>query len=188
MCTKKEKIDRKKTSKRKSLDICCTLNGLFILNFVSIGYLYLGVTKCKRCRFLRVRESILKRRQPSGSSDGLKPTTESFCLGRGVKCGLARPPAHPEDCWRSMLTLFRPTTHSAKKKKKKERKNLAEGNGGLRGQPATHCRVKLIQRRQPVDQFPVPVVLSCLSNSWPGISHSTAPQPPTPHSAPKTLS
>lgn len=37
--------------KTKSLDICCTLNGLFILNFVSIGFLYLGVTKCKGVHF-----------------------------------------------------------------------------------------------------------------------------------------
>lgn len=44
-----------------------------------------------------------------------------------------RPPAHPEDCWRSMPTLFHPTTHSAKRKK-----STAGGNGGPRGQPTTH--------------------------------------------------
>lgn len=110
----------------------------------------------QRCTFLRVRESILKCRLPSGSSDRWKPTTEFFCLGRGVKCGLARPPAHPEDCWRSMPTLFRPTTHSAKIKNE-EKRSVAGGNGGIGGQPARHCRVRLIQTRRPVDQFPVPL-------------------------------
>lgn len=33
----KKKLNKKK---HKSLDICCTLNGLFILNFVSIGLMY----------------------------------------------------------------------------------------------------------------------------------------------------
>lgn len=88
-------------------------------------FLVLGGYKVQRCTFLRVRESILKCRLPSGSSDRLKPTTEFFCLGRGVKCGLARPPAHPEDCWRSMPTLFRPTTHSAKRKKARQEGTVA---------------------------------------------------------------
>lgn len=38
--TNKQKKDLKKQKKHKSLDICCTLNGLFILNFVSIGLMY----------------------------------------------------------------------------------------------------------------------------------------------------
>lgn len=37
---KNNKKERKKKQNTKSLDICCTLNGLFILNFVSIGLLY----------------------------------------------------------------------------------------------------------------------------------------------------
>lgn len=38
---KKQKNKKgKKNINTKSLDICCTLNGLFILNFVSIGLLY----------------------------------------------------------------------------------------------------------------------------------------------------
>lgn len=35
-----KKNNKKEKKKHKSLDICCTLNGLFILNFVSIGLLY----------------------------------------------------------------------------------------------------------------------------------------------------
>lgn len=41
MCIKNKKNRQKKNkTKTTSLDICCTLNGLFILNFVSIGLVY----------------------------------------------------------------------------------------------------------------------------------------------------
>lgn len=33
-------VYKKKEKNTKSLDICCTLYGLFILNFVSIGLVY----------------------------------------------------------------------------------------------------------------------------------------------------
>lgn len=36
----KKRFKKTKQKKHKSLDICCTLNGLFILNFVSIGLMY----------------------------------------------------------------------------------------------------------------------------------------------------
>lgn len=37
---KKTKKNSTKKNNTKSLDICCTLNGLFILNFVSISLVY----------------------------------------------------------------------------------------------------------------------------------------------------
>lgn len=63
---------------------------------------------------------------------------------------------------------------------------MAGGNCGLRAQPARHCRVRLIQTRRPVNQFLGPLVPSCLSNSWPGISHWSPSwlhplPPPAPH-------
>lgn len=92
-----------------------------------------------------------------------------------------------EACRRSFA---RPRTVPRRRRRKKK-KSMAGGSGGLRGQPATHCRVRLIQTRRLVDQFPVPRVPSCLSNSWPGISHWSPswlshPAPPrTPRFAPK---
>lgn len=93
-------------------------------------FLVLRGYKVQKCTFLCVRESILKCRLPSGSSDRLKPTTEFFCLGRGVKCGLARPP-------RGLLEKHADAL-SPDHAQCQEKKSTAGGNGGLRGQPATH--------------------------------------------------
>lgn len=126
-------------------------------------FLVLRGYKVQRCTFLRVRESILKRRLPCGSSDRLKLSTEFFCLGRGVKCGLARPPRGLLEKHADALSPVHAQCQEEKKHGLRERRPARTASN------AQH-RVRPLQTRRPVDQFPVPHVPSCLSNSWPGIS------------------
>lgn len=121
MCTKKW-ITKKRREKNENKEPGYLLHPkwAFYPQLCIYWFLVLRGYKVQRCTFLRVRESILKCRLPSGSSDRLKPTTEFFCLGRGVKCGLARPPTQRtvgEACRRSFA---RPRTVPREKKARRE--------------------------------------------------------------------
>lgn len=103
---KKQKLKQKNT---KSLDICCTLNGLFILNFVSIGVL--KGYKVQRWTFLCVCESISKVSTATTGSSGysLKQMIR-LCLSRSLQCELTTLRTVGENTW----MLIYPT-HSAKR-------------------------------------------------------------------------